>query len=79
MLTGAALAAATLAVGAAASQAGTKAPPPETVELVWGGGEAPRYVARAAAPTAPSGKQTGGVELRWGYGGPPEYVTVAAS
>ena len=82
MLTGVAVVSVAVAAGAAASPARQTAPPPETaspgVELMWGDGGAPRYVARAAAPAAASARHGAWVELRWGTGGPPEYVTHTA-
>jgi hypothetical protein len=83
MLTGAAVAAVAVAAGASASTSGRTAPSPESaspsVELVWGTGEAPRYVARPAAPTAAWRPPAGSVVLRRGTGGPPEYVPYTAS
>ena len=83
MLTGAVVAAVTVAAGASASPTGRTAPAPDTasqaVELVWGTGAEPRYVAHTAAPIAAWRPPAGSVVLRWGTGGPPEYVPYTAS
>lgn len=67
--------------GRAAVDAGSHtayAPGPGDIELVWGTGEAPRYVAVDLEESSPAAytPRPGDVELVWGTGEAPRYVPV---